>query len=194
MQARSEVLADDTALIGLASRSITAIVPREDLKGKLAVCVQTWAIIGWDIGTELMPVIEYHLTEILVDVVMSNGGHDGHETMVSATFKAVHPVTGQSWHLTQPSDVTAYTRTCGCQAKQRGAVGRTFIFGRGEDGTYDTEPKVNLTGERILQNIESFRNNANGVTVAKYGVSYALQHDVNQRQVEGIRDKYALTR
>jgi hypothetical protein len=41
--------------------------------------------------------------------------------------------------------------------------------------------------------IETFRDNANGVTVAKSGVSYALQHDVNQRQVAGIRDKYQLT-
>lgn len=191
-RATSKTMNDDEALIGLACRSITASVPREDLKGKLAMCLQTWCIIGWNTGTKELPVVEYSVTEVLVDVVLSSGGHDGRESMVSATYKAIHPTTGVSHHLTQPSDVASFVRTCGCVAKQRGALGRTLEMSGAGDVASKHRPST-IAGARILSMIETFRDNANGVTVAKSGVSYALQHDVNQRQVAGIRDKYQLT-
>jgi len=190
-RATTKVLKDSDALISLAGKSITARIPREDLKGKLAMCIQTWAIIGWNMGTTQSPVIQYSLTELLVDVVLSSGGHDGRETMASATYKAVHPVTGVSHHLTQPSDVTGFTRTCGCVAKQRGALGRTLDFGVAGNGTSKHRPST-IASARILSIIEATRDNANGVKIAKNGVSYELQHDASTREAPGIRAKYQL--
>src|ERR1017187_9774866 len=61
----------DEELQALAVRSITGTQSREDLKGKLATQVTTWSIIGWNVGTKKEPEIEYHLTDISVDIVAS---------------------------------------------------------------------------------------------------------------------------
>jgi hypothetical protein len=83
--------ATDTEVQQLALRSITGTQPRQDLKGKLATQVTMWTIAGFNVGTSRAPVIEYHLTDLSADIVLSSGGHDGRETMASAVMKVSHP-------------------------------------------------------------------------------------------------------